>query len=235
MPARKKRKTPPTPPPDPENWQLVKTREGDFYRRKRGTVKEARLNEAFRKNVTLNKLVSPAAKEIRNKLLPFLANLDTGRLIARVSALLRKMYKKYGRPDLQAIGGYDFQPYNPMDELLKTKYTVSIINGEIIIVIEVYKGMIRRTSKIISGYWFEAILLYGDLEKPSSLRTDNDVSPIYNINLNKESACKLSLMLPSRKTSWVVLLKVSCMEGKEPALHSRHYGMKVVLAGSTKT
>jgi hypothetical protein len=38
----------------------------------------------------------------------------------------------------------------------------------------------------------------------------------------------LRLKIPVRKVPWMVLLKVSCMEGNELAVHPRHYGMKVV-------
>jgi hypothetical protein len=235
MATKKKKSYPPPPPPDPENWQLIETKEGNkFWRRKRGTVKKAKLNEAFKRNIKLNNLVSPAATEIRKKLLPYLEKMETGRFIAKVSGRLRKMYKDKGRLDLQAMNGYDLQPYFPLNELLKTSYQSSIKNEEVILEIQLYKGIIGRTNKIITGYWFEAILLYGDLANPKTLRTDSERSLTYDINLQKKDTCILSVMLPSKKTSWILILKAGCDEDGKPAYYARHYGMKVIMAGTTK-
>jgi hypothetical protein len=39
----------------------VRTKEGDFWRGKRGTVSPARLNDSFKQNVVNSKVASPAA------------------------------------------------------------------------------------------------------------------------------------------------------------------------------
>jgi hypothetical protein len=40
--------------------------------------------------------------------------------------------------------------------------------------------------------------------------------------------CELSLHLPERNVSWMVLLKVSCLEGIEMVHHPMRYAMNVV-------
>ena len=41
----------------------------------------------------------------------------------------------------------------------------------------------------------------------------------------------MSVPLPSNGAPWMALLKVSCPEGLELAVHPRHYGMRVVKVG----
>src|ERR1051326_2660887 len=84
------------PPGDAENYVLVTTREGFYWRRRRGTIKKAELNEALKKYAKATNLTSPAAKRVRDKLGEFLRQLDTARFIANVSARLKKTYVKTG-------------------------------------------------------------------------------------------------------------------------------------------
>lgn len=234
MATKKSKSPPPTAPPDPLNWRLVEPKDGKpYWRRKRGTVKKAKLNEAFKKNVRLTKLASPAATEIRKKLLPFLENIDTGRFVAKVSGRLRKMYKEKGRLDLQAMNGYEMQPYRPFGKLTTAKCFSSVKGNEITTEITFFEAPRDRRNTLIDGFYFELILLYGDLEKPGTLRVDSEKSPMYDMNVKKNTTCKIALYLPSRKTSWVLFLKLSCWEKDRPAINSRHHGMKVIQTGST--
>jgi len=86
---RKYRQAPP-PPKDDGSYILVKTKEGPYWRRKRGTVKIARLNDVFGANAAATAIASPAAKKILDKLQPYLSGLNTGRFIANVSARLKQ-------------------------------------------------------------------------------------------------------------------------------------------------
>jgi hypothetical protein len=63
------------------------------------------------------------------------------------------------------------------------------------------------------------------------LRVDSVASPLYVIGAEGEDVCTLSVDLPQADVPWMVLLKVSCLEGNELAAHPRHYGMRVVKAG----
>jgi hypothetical protein len=81
------------PCPDAERYVLVQTREGKYWRRKRGSVKKAVLNETLQRNVEMMRQSAPAARMIMTRLLAFTGRLETGRLNARISARLRKQLR----------------------------------------------------------------------------------------------------------------------------------------------
>jgi hypothetical protein len=228
----KRGKNKPAPPPDLHNYTLIKTKEGSYWRRKRGTVNPAKLNATLKRSSRAMAVTSPAARRIKDKLHPFLQRLDTGRFIAIVSGKLRKAYNQTGKISLLPLQGYEMQPYFHLNQLLDTSYNVFEKKGEIIIEINLGSRSVRQLNQIVTEYYFDAILLHGDPSKPNGLRIESDTSPLYDINSRKQTTCRLSLLLPTKKTSWIVLLKVSCREGDEPAAHPRHYGMKVIMTGS---
>ena len=232
MAKRKKKKHIPPCPGNPEDYVLVETREGFHWRLKRGSIKPAKLNTAFKNNVKLTKLTSPVAVTIRKKLLPFLEKLDTGRFVANVSGLLKQEYYKTGKFDFIALNGYEIQPYNPLGKLLRRNHYVQIKKNEAIIEIPLSENVVKKFNKQVTGYFFEAILLSGDLAKPGSLRVDSDTSAVYDIGLKTDITCRMSLTLPTKKVSWMVMLKLSLIQVNEPASHFSHYGMKVVCAAS---
>jgi hypothetical protein len=232
MAARKKIKPDPPAPPNAHNYILVKTKEGAYWRRKRGTVKPAKLNTVLSNNAKLTSIVSPLASLIRKKLMPFLERLDTGRFIAGISARLKTEYNETGKLSLVALHEYEVQPRFKLQDLLATGYLPRTEKGEVIIDILPSERPVRRLNKSVTGYYFDAILLYGDLAKPNSLRIDSETSAVFEIGLKTKTNLRLSLVLPAKKVSWAVFLKLSCIEGNEPANHPRHYGMKVVSVGS---
>jgi hypothetical protein len=222
--------TPPA-PPDAHNYELVKTREGPYWRKKRTGEKEDRSNEALKKNAKLTSITSPAAKRIFDKLYSYIRHLDTARFIANVSGRLKKEYNKTGKISLAALADYDLQPYHPLHKLYSRAYQIKLKKGEVIIDIPLYEESVKQLNSLVTGYYFEAVLLYGDPTKENSLRIESETSPYYPIQKDIEKGCRFSLLLPSKKTSWIVLLKLSCQEDNEPGHHPRHYGMKVVLVG----
>jgi hypothetical protein len=227
--SKKKKPIPPC-PGNPEDYTWVNTREGGHWQRRRGTVTTAKLNTSFKNNVKLTKLVSPIASTLKKKLMPFLENMDTGRFVANVSGLLKKEYNKLGKLDFLGLKDYEVQPYNKLQKLLRRAYDVQVKKNEVIIEIHLGEGVVKPGSKDMTGYFFEGILVYGDLTKPNSLRIDSETSPIYEIRSKTKDTCRISLMLPSKKVSWMALLKLTCTYGTVPATYKIYIGMKVVWA-----
>jgi len=90
---------------------------------------------------------------------------------------------------------------------------------------------VKRNSGIVTAYYFELILLWGDAGCDKGLRVEEADSPVYRIAEDYSTGCQLSLVLPPEGQPWMALLKVSCIEGRELAAAPRNYGMKVIECG----
>ena len=229
----KKKKIPDSPPPNPnpEIYIQVKTKEGWLTRRKRGTVNGAALNHSFSANVSVTKMVSPANKRIREKLEEFTRVLTTGRLHAALNSILIPTYKKEGLLNFSQLKGFEFQPDHPLEKILLATYRVQSANYFIEIQIPINKDAVRQYNRLVTHFYFEGILLYGDALLEGSLQVEYAVSKPYDFIDTVTEDCKLVLQLPEKGQPWMLLLKVSCLEGNEMAAHPKHYGMKVVEVG----
>ncbi len=178
--------------------------------------------------------VSPAAKNIFNKLVPYFHGLDTGRFIANVSSRLKRALKETGEMNFTYMADYDFQPWFPMERIFKGSCLITEKNNEISIRISDHYHKVKRLSKLISDYYFEIVLLWGRVEKNNSLQIENEASPIFSFEQETKKDCRLKLSLPVLKVPWILILKLNSHEGKEMAHHPRHYGMKALRVGGEK-
>jgi len=229
--SKKKNWAIPPCPGNPEDYTLVRPKnEPPYWRKKRGTVKPAKLNTSFKNNVKLNKNVSSMASSIKKKIMPFLEKLETGRFVAKVSGRLRKEYYKSGKFNFGGLKEYELQPTYSLSNLLRREYDVHVKGNEAIIEIPLGENAVKKFNGLVTGYFFEGILLHGDLSKPNSLRVDSETSPVYDIRLKQATNCRLSLHLPTKKVSWMVMLKLHLVMGTKTGDFHKHFGMKVVWA-----
>lgn len=223
-----KKKLPPC--PDPERYILVNSKEGAHWRRKRGTVTEARLNAVFTKNVDNSKVASPAAKRMVQKLRPFLSELNTGRLTAKLAGALIKAINQHGYADFSFLNGFDFQ-HPHLDKLLYAQITINRNGNDFTISIPLAPYYIEPKNALVTDYYFEAILLYGDVTIDNGLRIDSSISPLYAFESTVRTTCVLTLQLPTTSFPWMIILKLSCQEENRPSVHPNHFGMKVIMVG----
>lgn len=214
------------PCPDPDKYVLVVTKEGSFWRRKRGSVRRAALNEKLKGVADAMKVCSPAARRIAAKLRLFTNRLETGRLHSRIYGRLIKQFSKDGVAGLSCLEGMELQPRFPLEGLLKGEYTITVKDGLLKLHVPIRDHTIKRNSQLVSGYVFELVLIYGDCMEENSLRVETTTSEVFGIDENV-GECEIQMVLPEKE--WMVLLKVSCVEGKEMAKSARGYGMKVIL------
>jgi hypothetical protein len=229
---KKKSKRTALPPPcpgNPEDYVLVRTKEGPHWRKKRGSEKEAVLNTQWQESSDSTVVFSHAARRIKNKLSDFLRGLATGRFLARIGGLLKKAYKQSGEISFSLLHEYEMQPYQTLSELLRGGYTVIEKDRQLIVTLPVDATAVNRLNSLVTAWYFEIILLYGDPLTDNGLKLDSEISPLYDFSQKDGMNCTLTLDIPG-KAPWMLLLKVSCHEGDGLAKHSRHYGMKVVRA-----
>lgn len=217
--------------PDPQHFLLIHTKEGSHYRRRRGTVKPAPLNASCQLRSDALSLSSPAARRLRGCLQDVFRGLEVGRANARLSRGLQQSFLTKGRFDFSGLAGYDFQKQHPMDILLLAPYSVKTEAGKIVVRIPVNQRSVKQKSALASDYYFELVLVWGDVSIDEGLRLATVCSPLYAFGASVERCCELQLLLPEEEVPWMVLLKISCLEGNELAIHPRHYGMKVVMVG----
>ena len=215
-------------PGDPNDYDLITTHEGKYWRRKRGTVKPATLNNACQLANDAIKTLSPIASKIALCVRPYLTGFKTGRLNIRIASCLRKSLKETNRFQLAYLRGMQFQREQPLERMV-LRYVVYERNASIHIEINIGKGYILPQNNVATDYYFEAFLVYGDILTDRTLTCENVISPLYSFNSNESGKCCLSLPLPI-EDDWMVLLKISCLEGNNLASHTKHYRLKVISA-----
>jgi hypothetical protein len=217
------------PCPDPDRYILVRTKEGMHWRRKRGSVKKAKLNDALQQSAVMLRQCSAMSRRIRARLGEYFSRLETGRLHLRVCARLRHAMKETGHARLQCLEGLEIQERFPLERLLTGWYSVTVKDGMVDVRIPVGADTIKQNSGIVTGYFFQLIIVYGDCMEEYGLRVEEETSEVYMTG-QEAGECRMLMVLPEKE--WMVLLKVCCMEGKEKAKAARNYGMRVVAAGT---
>ena len=200
------------------------------WRRRRGSVTPARLNAGFRASAEVTKIVAPACKKICTALEPYLRGLQPGRLHNRLNQALRRSLAEKGRLVLSYLKGIELQREHPLEGMLKAPYHMSLDRDRVRIEIPIEPHTVKPLSSLVTDYYFEAVLLQGELDGDGALQTQSVESPLYPVGGKTKTRCVLELpLLP--KQDWCLLVKLSCLEGRELAAHPRHYRMKVVAGG----
>jgi hypothetical protein len=220
------RRVPPC-PGNPEDYVLVQSKEGVHWRKKRGTVRPARLNPAFLGNAHAMAVVSPAAKRVIAAMRPFLRGISRGRLNVRIADAFRRSLKETGSLRLSYLKGLEFQAQHPMDGLVKSQYTVSVRARSVRVEVPFDHLHIEAQNRLATEFYFELVLLYGDANEEWGLRTENVESPLYVYGDRAKRVRVLELDLPDQE-DWCVILKVNSLEGNYLAVHPMHYRMRVI-------
>jgi hypothetical protein len=216
------------PCPDPELYEWVERSSGGYWRKKK--AKGSPVNSSLSDNNTATASLGPAIKRIRNRLEEYIHNLDKGNIQAKISGLLSRPYQETGKIVLTALKGFDFQKEHVLDKLLLTQYKVHTYSNYVELVIPVAAWAVKKHNNLVTDFYFEGILLYGDAFTDGALDVEYALSAPYSFTNTVEELCKLQLPLPPDNIPWMLMLKVSCLEGNEMAAHAKHYGMKVVEA-----
>jgi hypothetical protein len=86
----------------------------------------------------------------------------------------------------------------------------------------------KALNTLVTGYYFEVILLYGDVHRERGLEIISAESKLYSYCVEKTDLCVLTLPVP--REEWCLFLKISSLEGNELAVNTKHYRMKVIAA-----
>ena len=216
-------------PGNPQDYVWVESKERKHWRRKRGSVGIAHLNAAYQCANERTRVASPAARRVRRAIEPYLRGISTGRLNNRICNAFRKSLKEKQGIELAYLKGIEMQRDYPLEQMLVCNYKVWVTKKKVRIEIPVERGSVKSFNKLVSDYYFEAVLLHGDANKERGLKTQCIESKLYSIYGEAKGICILELVVP-KDEDWCVLLKLSSIEGNEVAAHTKHYRMKVISA-----
>lgn len=210
--------------PDPARYIIVRTKEGYVIRKKRT---DPSINEAFKKMA--DETCSTAAKQIVHRLKPFTSRMG-GRMTVRISGKLRSANKRTGSYNYSLLQGFELQKDYPLDALYSGQYRVRQEKRTIYIDVPVTEYCMQAHNNLVTQFYFEAVAVFGDAMKPGGLKLEDDKSPLFDFGKKVKTTVSFSFVLPAKKP-FMIWLKAGCLEGREDALHARHYGMKVVAVG----
>lgn len=224
----------PIPPcPDPERYQWITTHEGSYWRLKRGLGKPAKLNTRLSAQAAALAFTSKAASRIIQALKPAMSGIRTGRINIRFSSLLRKQLMNEGRADFSFFKNQEFQPAYPLESLLPV--TPEIIREKKKLGIRIQSAGMHERFKgkngLVNGFDCKAILLSFDPHSELSPAVTHTQSEVI-LSSAHEIHCELWLPFPKKKIPWMLILKISGYEHNAPAIHARHYAMKVLDIGN---
>jgi hypothetical protein len=227
MPRKKQQR--PLLPPDP-NFIWVQTKEGGFYRRKRGTVKEATLNTKLKEYQKAFSKISPVASRLKAWLEPYTYRLETGRLQGKLTAALVKSFLESGETQFTYLKDFEFQKEFPFSKH-HGNFPVKIKDDAVEIQLPVYNYSVDKQSPIVTAYYYELIVIGGDPMKDGPVFRDSVTSPVFEFE-KTYGECVMEIDLPGNGLPWMVMLKLHTIElGSEMAVHPRHYAMRVVAVG----
>ncbi len=210
-------------------WVTSRKKNGGHWRRKRGTVKKAALNPVFAKNAGSTGITNEAASRVVNMLQPNLQGIKKSDFYTRLAGKFKKAYTRSGEIDFSLTKDMDLQEEYPIEKLLIGWYRIERAIDHISLRIPIDQYTVKKHSELVTNYYFDLLMLYGDAGMDGGLRLDSTSSTVYPIGSGKGDDCVLELGIPD--APWMLVLKVSCIEENELAYSSRNYGMKVVACG----
>jgi hypothetical protein len=218
------------PCPDLRLFTLVKSKDGLYHwRHKRGTIKPATLNASFAENAELTRIFSPVCKKLTAILRPFTFRMKTPTLHNDLLTGLKRYYKQNKRPGYQLLKDLELQPASPLGHMLQSPIHTRVEDDKISIEFSVGGFDIHQTGPLLTEYYFEAILISGNI-LDQELEDDSQQSQHFSFNDRERKDCLFEFNRP-KDTDWILLLGISCFEGKQPAAHPKYYPMRILETG----
>ncbi len=132
--------------------------------------------------------------------------------------------------DFSMFAGLELNAANPLEKLLHTEYAVTHNKHQT--VIRLQTGLVQPQNNLVTDYYFEAVLLNGDPLNDTTLITISESSSLFSFDRKTPYNVELALPAQPDGSVWMLLLKLSCLEGKGLGAHPKHYWMKVVRTSS---
>ncbi|AXY73433.1 hypothetical protein D3H65_05330 [Paraflavitalea soli] len=231
MPKKRKFNSTIPPCPDPDKYVLVRGKYRYFWRRNRGTVKPAVLNEVLARSAAITVQTNNAAKQMMALLSVFTQKMDLGMTTTRVAGAFKKAYLESGKMDFRHMDKVVFQEDYPIYKLFTGHIHQQMVRGSLQLSVGVGSLNVHRPSTKAESYQLHAILLSGDPSKARGIRIETDESRTYSYKEQGQIECKLSLVLPAKNRPWMVLLYLGTKLNVPLNAGPRYQAMMVVRTG----
>ena len=200
---------------------------GDHVRRKRGSVKEALVNEAFRKSSEELRIATPYAKLIKDSVNPYLIYFRDWTLWSRLRSFFRKQIRE-GDINYQQLVGFEFHKAHSLYSLLRNKPSVNVHADEIEICVHIRFHLHPYFPvSYVDGYQFTILVIVVDATN-KSVRTFEHVSAIRKLSdpLHEEEQLKFSREVHG--STVIVALKCEGCKGNDVMRNVKTQGMAIV-------
>ena len=204
---------------------------GDHVRRKRGTHKEAKLNEAMQASGKRLVTTNTPAQIFQNAIKDYRDGLERGSLWRRLLSMFRRQ--------LKASGTFDFGALEPFE--IHTKYPLArfpLIHPEVIV--DAQNRMLKvdisysrhpefERSSFIDGYQLTAVAVFPNLETESAA-TVAARSPIIGLK-DPVAPIEIRLAIPPEAKTFLVCVRIDGCMGGEVNRTPATMAMRMVKAG----
>jgi hypothetical protein len=200
---------------------------GDHIRAKRGTHKDATLNQAMKRSSKKLKEANVPAKIFKDAIEPYRDCLRDGTLWQRLLSCFRKQQKEQGAPDFQALKGLDIHARYPLGRFFEIHPTIRINSKKARLEVDFhYNAPAFKKSKNIDGYKLTVIGIFPDLKK----RSAKTVSVASGIIQLKDGITEFhaGLNIPGRAKTCVVCVKIEGCTQQETANTQATQGLRVL-------
>ncbi|HEX5169781.1 MAG TPA: hypothetical protein VFW11_11455 [Cyclobacteriaceae bacterium] len=199
---------------------------GDHVRRKRGSVKPARVNEAFKRSSDELKMATPYAKLIKDSVNPFLSNCRDWTLWSRLRSFFRKQVRS-GSIDYYELVGFEFHKKHTLDSLLRGRPAIDAsINGSELCISFQLQAPPHIPLSYIDGYQLTLVVIGVNGESTSSCTGEY---PLGLARLNEKPGIEqLRLSLKEPADTIILALKCEGCKGNNVMNNAKSQGMAIV-------
>lgn len=194
-------------PPAPEGMVLVKSEAyGEHYRRKRGTVKQARLNDDLKLSTKLIGEANKHAKAVKDALDPFRVKFEDGRLWGRLVGLFKKQLGKDGHVDYKALEEFQCHTRFPLVRILRRDITASVSAKHKALEVEAMTyGAVKARWEKAEQYRQILIVVFYNARLDADVASDTVYFP-----LGKEKRNKQQVRFPIPRKAVTALIALRC-------------------------
>ncbi|MEJ1240592.1 hypothetical protein WBG78_20785 [Chryseolinea sp. T2] len=190
---------------------LVKSKTyGDHPRNKRGTIKEAVLNDDMKLSGSQTKLANLYAKAVKDPLDPFREKFHDGTMWSTLLSLFKKQLWRDGLVDLKSLEEFQCHSEYPLTRLFQRKISASVSSGATLDIEVITHGGVKRRSEKAKDYrQILIVIFYNDDFKP----TVESETAFFKLGIDKRNKQNVSVPIP--KGSIVALVALRCDHWKD--------------------